>query len=128
MSTVDHQRGNVLAHLALALVLLKVFVLLLAYSTTSFFPGFFNQYADYGKFHWPPDRPPDQSDTLATWDAQHYRFLATQGYHAGQQSIAFFPLYPWLVRAVAALPGIGPLTAALLVANALSLAALLLLY
>jgi Gpi18-like mannosyltransferase len=140
MTTVDHEHGdvlergdalqrrNALARLALALVLFKAFLLLLAWSTTTFFPDLFQQRNYFGNFHWPPDRPPDQSDTLATWDAQHYLFLGTEGYHAGQQSIAFFPLYPWLIRVVAALPGIGPLTASLLLANGLSLAGLLLLH
>ena len=73
-------------------------------------------------------QPPTQATRLSTWDAQHYLFLATEGYHAGQRSITFFPLFPWLIRLTAALPGIGPLAAALLVANALSIAAILLLH
>ena len=56
-------------------------------------------------------QPPTQATRLSTWDAQHYLFLATEGYHAGQRSITFFPLFPWLIRLAAALPGIGPLAA-----------------
>jgi mannosyltransferase PIG-V len=51
-------------------------------------------------------------------DALWFLRLATHGYAAGDNSAAFFPLYPMLVRAVAWLPGIGPLGAGLLVANA----------
>ena len=91
-------------------------------------PEFFNEDAYYGNFHWPRKQPPTQATRLATWDAQHYLFLATEGYQAGQRSITFFPLFPWLIRPTAALPGIGPLAAALLVANALSVAAVVLLH
>lgn len=50
----------------------------------------------------------DQYETWHTlwnrWDASHYLTLAEDGYVAtgeGQFSIVFYPLYPWLVRAVA---------------------------
>ena len=51
-------------------------------------------------------------------DALWYLRLATDGYAPGDASAAFFPLYPLCVRAVAALPGVGPLGAALVVSNA----------
>ena len=50
----------------------------------------------------------DQNETWQTlwnrWDASHYLTLAENGYTAtgdGRFSIVFYPLYPWLVRAVA---------------------------
>jgi hypothetical protein len=50
----------------------------------------------------------DQSETWHTlwnrWDASHYLKLAENGYTGtgdGRFSIVFYPLYPWLVRAVA---------------------------
>ena len=50
----------------------------------------------------------DQTGTWQTlwnrWDATHYLRLAAKGYTAkgdGRFSIVFYPLYPWLVRAVA---------------------------
>ena len=61
-------------------------------------------------------------------DALWYLRLATEGYAPGDPSAAFFPLYPWLVRAVAVLPGIGPLAGGLLVANAAFLGALIVLH
>jgi hypothetical protein len=49
----------------------------------------------------------DQTESWSTlwtrWDASHYRTLAENGYAAsgeGRFSIVFYPLYPWLVRAV----------------------------
>jgi hypothetical protein len=128
MTTVEHKRGNVLVRLALALALFKVFVLLLTLGSRSLIGAFFDQNAYYGNFHWPRLQPPSVATYFSSWDAQHYLFLATEGYHAGQRSIAFFPLFPWLIRLVAALPGIGPLGAALLIPNLLSIAACLLLY
>jgi hypothetical protein len=128
MTTVEHKRGNVLVRAALALFLFKIFVLALSLATRSLLPEYFNENAYYGNFHWPRQQAPTQATRLATWDAQHYLFLATEGYHAGQRSITFFPLFPWLIRLTAALPGIGPLGAALLIANALSVTAVLLLH
>jgi len=50
----------------------------------------------------------DQYETWSTlwsrWDASHYLSLAEKGYVSegeGRFSIVFYPLYPWLIRAVA---------------------------
>lgn len=56
------------------------------------------------------------------WDAQWYLGIAQHGYFSAQ-SAAFFPLYPLLIRAVTMVIGSHWLAAALLVANAGSLAA-----
>jgi hypothetical protein len=61
-------------------------------------------------------------------DAMWMLRLATTGYAHGDSSAAFFPLYPMVVRAVAWLPGIGPLAAASIVSNAAFFGALLLLH
>ena len=64
------------------------------------------------------------------WDTPHYLDIATEGYTAtGEDSvfIVFFPLFPWLTRAVSALFG-DPLVAAFIVATLASIAAGLLLY
>lgn len=61
-------------------------------------------------------------------DALWYLRIATAGYDTDDGSAAFFPVYPVAVRAVAWLPGIGPLGAALLVANAAAFGALLMLH
>lgn len=80
-----------------------------------------------------PARVPDQGwDALVTaterQDALWYLRIATDGYAPDDGSAAFFPLYPLTVRAVAWLPGIGPLGAALLIANAAAFGALLMLH
>lgn len=61
-------------------------------------------------------------------DALWFLQLATEGYSAEGASAAFFPMYPMAIRVVAWLPGIGPLAAALLVANAAFFGALLMLH
>lgn len=64
------------------------------------------------------------------WDAQHYLYLATHGYGAtgdARNLIAFFPLYPALISAVAA-TGLPARTAALLISNVAGVVAAILLY
>jgi hypothetical protein len=61
-------------------------------------------------------------------DALWFLRLATDGYPPEGPGAAFFPLYPMAVRAVAWLPGIGPLAAALIVANAAFFGALVVLH
>jgi mannosyltransferase PIG-V len=64
------------------------------------------------------------------WDAQHYLYLATNGYSASGDArnlIAFFPLYPALIAAVAAI-GLPVRTTALLISNLAGLLAAGLLY
>ena len=77
-------------------------------------------------------------DALGRWDSSWYLDVARNGYAlAGplgtvQSNVAFFPLYPWTVRAAhALLPGGGPASwyvAALLVSNAAALGGLWLLW
>ncbi|MDH4112550.1 MAG: mannosyltransferase family protein [Actinomycetota bacterium] len=61
-------------------------------------------------------------------DAAWFLAIAARGYEATDGSAAFFPLYPLLISAVARLPGIGPLGAALIVSNACFAGALVMLH
>jgi hypothetical protein len=61
-------------------------------------------------------------------DAAWFLRIATGGYHANDGSAAFFPLYPMAIRALAWLPGIGPLGAALIISNACFLAGLVMVH
>jgi len=59
-------------------------------------------------FHFPPSDPPGPWSFLTTWDAQHYLFLAGQGFRSDHITGAFYPLFPLLVRALDfLLPGDG---------------------
>jgi hypothetical protein len=66
--------------------------------------------------------------SLQRQDAQWFLRLATTGYAPGDHSAAFFPVYPLAIRVADLVPGIGPLGAGLLVANAAAFGALLLLH
>ena len=59
------------------------------------------------------------------WDAVHYLDIATQGYRG--TNMAFFPLYPLLIRIVGSLAG-NHLVAGLLISNASFFFGLLYLY
>jgi hypothetical protein len=64
------------------------------------------------------------------WDAQHYLYLATHGYETAGDArnlIAFFPLYPALISAVASV-GLPARSAALLISNVAGVVAAILLY
>jgi hypothetical protein len=65
-------------------------------------------------------------ERLGQWDGAHYLKIAAQGY-AGDE-FAFFPLFPYTTKAVAALVHVPPLLAALLLVNAAFLAGLLVLH
>jgi hypothetical protein len=81
---------------------------------------------------WPIEAVPAGWRLLVTaserQDAAWFLAIATRGYDAADGSAAFFPLYPMLIRALAWLPGIGPLGAALVVSNACFAGALVMLH
>jgi hypothetical protein len=61
-------------------------------------------------------------------DAAWFLRIATGGYRSADGSAAFFPLYPVAIRALASLPGIGPLGAALIISNVCFLGALVMVH
>ena len=65
-------------------------------------------------------------ERLGQWDGAHYLKIAAQGY--GGDEFAFFPLFPYTIKAVAALVPIPPVLVALLLVNIALLGALLVLY
>ncbi len=67
-------------------------------------------------------------DATVRQDALWFLRIASSGYVPGDGSAAFFPLYPLAIRAVAWLPGITPVGAALAIANASFLGALIVLH
>jgi len=111
--------------LAAPLAACKILAALFVVYSTSLLPPLFDRTAYEGNFHWPADGALSLASYFQTWDAQHYLFLSRFGYLPGAESNRFFPLWPWLIRAGAYLVR-DHLIAALLLANALSLAGLLL--
>ena len=70
---------------------------------------------------------------LLQWDSEWYFRIATEGYRysgdpAIQQNIVFYPLYPMLARGLAAVSGLTPADALLLVANVAGLLAIIALF
>lgn len=92
----------------------------------------------FGKIYIPPGNAdwlggPRWYHRLLRWDSEWYSQIATHGYafngNPGEpQTVAFYPLYPLLVRAVATLTGLGVADALLLVSNVAAVAAILLLF
>ena len=70
---------------------------------------------------------------LLQWDSEWYFKLATEGYRYNgdptiQQNVVFYPLYPMLARGLAAISGLAPADALLLVANVAGLSAIVVLF
>lgn len=70
---------------------------------------------------------------LLQWDSEWYFKIATEGYRYNgdptvQQNIVFYPLYPMLARGLAAISGLMPADALLLVSNVAGLLAIIALF
>lgn len=102
----------------------KALVVLFVLFSTRLLPPMFDLTAFQGNFHWPGDEALNAAVYFKTWDAQHYLYLSRFGYAPGSESIRFFPLWPWLIRAGAAVVR-NHLFAALLLTNLFSWAGLL---
>jgi hypothetical protein len=62
------------------------------------------------------------------WDTAWYLKIAASGYAANDGSIAFMPLYPWLIKASGFLLGGNLLLGAILISNLAAIIAVILLY
>jgi hypothetical protein len=72
-------------------------------------------------------------DHLLRWDSEWYAGIVEHGYRYNgdpndMQPVVFYPLYPMLSRALAAITGISPAVALLVVANSAAVLAILLLF
>jgi hypothetical protein len=68
-------------------------------------------------------------DGLNRLDAAWFLIIADEGYDIRpDHTAAFFPGYPMTIRAVSSIPGVGTLTAAILVSNLAALGSFILLY
>jgi hypothetical protein len=59
---------------------------------------------------------------FASWDAEHYLFIAAHGYEAGAGRCAFYPLFPLTLRYFAMVTGGSQLVAGMILSNLFSLA------
>lgn len=122
----DRDRFWSLARRRWLLVILaqKAATLFVALAAIHWFPAF-NEREYTNDLHWPREGPPTLATHFATWDGAHYLRLSELGYEAGTNSCAFYPLWPFLIRAFSWLTFGNHFVAGLLLANLLSVAALL---
>ena len=109
-----------------AILAAKAAVFLLVFLAFRLLPFFADQYQL--NFVDPAYEQSSLAAAFGTWDAQHYLFLAEHGYQPGNESNAFFPLLPALIRAAMPIVGGSSLVAGLVVSNLASLAGLYLLF
>ncbi|HEV2208864.1 MAG TPA: hypothetical protein VG167_08815 [Verrucomicrobiae bacterium] len=102
----------------------KAAMLFVVLCAVTFFPSF-NLREYQNDIHWPRQGPPTLATYFATWDAAHYLLLSETGYEGGTASCAFYPLWPYLMRAFSYLTFRDHFAAGLLLANLLSVAILL---
>jgi hypothetical protein len=113
--------------LLLAILGLKAATFLIALVAITFFPSF-NEREYHNDIHWPREGPSTLATYFATWDGAHYLFLSEEGYQKGSASCAFYPLWPFLIRACSWLTLGNHFAAGLLLAKVLSVAAFLALH
>jgi hypothetical protein len=65
---------------------------------------------------------------FASWDAEHYLDIASDGYAAGSSRCAFYPLFPMMIRYFSVVSGGSQLLAGMVLANAFSIAGWLLFF
>jgi len=106
------------------LAALKILTLLLVYCSLRLIPMPFNLESYRINYHWPPDEPLTIRSAYETWDAQRFLFVSQYGY-AQTGSRGIFPLWPAVIHVATSVFG-DPLTASLIAANLLSIAALIL--
>jgi Gpi18-like mannosyltransferase len=85
-----------------------------------------------GRYNPPPMTLGVVRDTIPgiwmQWDSGWYRFVAVSGYAANPESMAFFPVYPFLIKEVSAITGWSEELSAMLIAQAFFLVAILSMY
>lgn len=74
---------------------------------------------------WSPSGPEDE---FRAKDASHYLHLSQTGYSVGDRSVAFYPLWPALIRWFSIFTGGSHLASGLVLANAFSVCAMLLFF
>jgi hypothetical protein len=59
---------------------------------------------------------------FASWDAEHYLYIAAHGYEAGASRCAYYPLFPLMIRYFSMITGVSQLISGMILANVFSLA------
>ena len=77
--------------------------------------------------HWPETYEKWQSE-FSTWDTAFYLHIVTNGYEQGDASCAFYPGWPYLLRALSELTSLSPLWLGVILANVFFAFAITVLY
>lgn len=102
------------------IVFSKVCIFLLIFLAYQIFP--FNKLYYSPNFIYPPGESASLKTAYKTWDAQHFLYISEKGYHKGNDSNAFSPLYPLLIFVLDSVTK-NSFTAGLLISNVCSLVA-----
>lgn len=108
-------------------VAVKACVFLTIFLSLTLLPPIFDTDSYLKRFHWPQDEPATAEWVFKTWDSAHYLYLSEEGYAEAGASTAFHPLWPALIGLATPIFG-SSLWAALILANLLSTAGLVLLH
>ncbi|MCZ6602687.1 MAG: hypothetical protein O6952_06760, partial [Planctomycetota bacterium] len=114
--------------LILLLLAWKAIFFLIVFASLAILPNLFALEIYHASFHWPRGAPPTVWTHLSTWDAQHYLFLRVVGYNPSQSSTLLFPLGPAAIRVAAPLFAGSHPWSGLFLANAFSIAGMILFY
>ena len=105
----------------------KAVLFLLIYLAVVLLPPLFLVHAYYGNIHGPSE-PHPVGRYFSTWDAQPYLIMSEFGYQADSRLNAFFPLWPFCIRLLSYVTGGHHLLSGIILANVLSVFALLALH
>ncbi|MCZ6690840.1 MAG: mannosyltransferase family protein [Planctomycetota bacterium] len=114
--------------LILFLLAWKAIFFLIVFASLAILPNLFALEIYQASFHWPRGAPPTVWTHLSAWDGQHYLFLSEVGYNPSQSSNGMFPLWPAAIRIAAPLFAGSHLWSGLFLANAFSIAGMILFY
>jgi hypothetical protein len=66
---------------------------------------------------WPNQGEPTMETHFSCWDAAHYLILSTRGYEKGTPGCAFYPVWPFSIRAFSSVTGASPVVIGLVLSN-----------
>jgi len=103
-------------------IVFKLMALIVIMIGAFFFPFRADNYL--ANFHYPHDQIPNLFTRFATWDAQHYLYLADHGYEPGLMSNTFYPLFPFLIHCLSCFFGGNTLAAGLFLSTLFTVASM----
>ncbi len=115
-----------LIQLLTLVIIIKLSILFIIFLSYNFME--FNQVAYVKNFHYPENTTIKLQTAYKTWDAQHYLYLAEEGYAPNQMSNAFYPLFPFIIKVFRPLFFGNTLISGLFLSNIFSIIGLIFFY